>query len=492
MNLALLATVFLSVFCLGLTDDVLDLSGQDFEDRVKEHEAVLVEFFAPWCGHCKRLAPEYEKAATTLKDNDPPVPLAKVDCTSDAGKETCSKYGVSGYPTLKIFRHGEFSSEYNGPREAVGIAKYMKAQVGPSSKDLSSVADAKKFLEKEETIIFGFFKDQSSSLRETFKKIADKQRETALFCHSFDEGVMKEYGYKDQIVLFRPKRFQSKFEEKEVKYDGSDDSTVLEKFISQNYHGLVGHRTQDNHQLFPVPVAIAYYNVDYVKNTKGTNYWRNRILKVAQSFKGKFTFAISNKNDFAGEMDEFGLDSKSEKPVVSARDSKSRKFRMTDEFSPENLEKFLNDVLDGTLKPHLKSEALPESNDGPVKVAVAENFDSLVNQADKDTLIEFYAPWCGHCKKLAPTFEELGKELEDETEVQIVKMDATANDVPPTFQVQGFPTLFWVSKEDKENPKKYEGGRELTDFVQYIAKHSTNELKGYDRSGKKKPEKTEL
>jgi protein disulfide isomerase family A protein 3 len=61
-----------------MSSDVLDLSAGDFKSSVGQHDTVLVEFFAPWCGHCKRLAPEYETAATKLKDNDPPVPLAKV------------------------------------------------------------------------------------------------------------------------------------------------------------------------------------------------------------------------------------------------------------------------------------------------------------------------------------------------------------------------------------------------------------------------------
>lgn len=73
------------------------------------------------CGHCKRLKPEFAVAAGVLNKNDPPVALVKVDCT-EAGKSTCEQFSVSGYPTLKIFRKGELSQEYNGPRES---SKYL-------------------------------------------------------------------------------------------------------------------------------------------------------------------------------------------------------------------------------------------------------------------------------------------------------------------------------------------------------------------------------
>lgn len=60
---------------------------------------------------------EYAHASEMLRGSDPAIALAQVDCT-EAGKETCNKFSVSGYPTLKIFKNGEFSTEYNGPREA--------------------------------------------------------------------------------------------------------------------------------------------------------------------------------------------------------------------------------------------------------------------------------------------------------------------------------------------------------------------------------------
>ena len=81
-------------------------------------------------------------------------------------------------------------------------------------------------------------------------------------------------------------------------------------------------------------------------------------------------------------------------------------------------------------------------------------------------------------------FEELGEKMTDE-DVEIVKMDATANDVPPQFDVKGFPTLYWLPKGSKK-PTSYNGGREIDDFIKYIAEHASDELKGYDRKGKEK------
>uniref|UniRef100_V5GVX1 Protein disulfide-isomerase n=2 Tax=Anoplophora glabripennis TaxID=217634 RepID=V5GVX1_ANOGL len=368
----------------------------------------------------------------------------------------------------------------------------MKSQVGPSSKELKTVQCLEKFLTTEkESAVVGFF-EKESELKAAFLKLADKLREKIRFAHTTFKELLDKQGIKDGVVLFRAAHLQNKFEDGTVKYDGKPNTADLNDFITDIFHGLVGHRKPDNKDDFKTPLVVAYYAVDYVKNPKGTNYWRNRILKIAKEFKGKATFAISAKDDFQHELNEYGLDYvKGDKPVVVARDAKNQKFILKDEFSIEALEVFVNDVLEGNLEPYLKSEPIPESQNEPVKVAVAKNFDELVVNNEKDTLIEFYAPWCGHCKKLAPAYDELAEKLKDE-DVVIVKMDATANDVPAPFEVRGFPTLYWASKDAKDAPVRYEGGREVDDFIKYIAKQATNELKGYDRKGNPKSEKTEL
>jgi protein disulfide isomerase family A protein 3 len=93
---------------------------------------------------------------------------------------------------------------------------------------------------------------------------------------------------------------------------------------------------------------------------------------------------------------------------------------------------------------------------------------------------------------LAPKYEELAKKLSGEPDIVIAKMDATANDVPAPFDVRGFPTLFFVPKNSKNSPRKYEGGREVDDFIKYLAKESTSPLRGFDRSGKNTKAKSDL
>lgn len=164
---------------------------------------LIIEFFfqSAWrpfvisrCGHCKRLKPEFEKAGDILKKNDPVITLAKVDCT-EAGKDTCNKFSVTGYPTLKIFKNGELSQEYSGPREAQGIVKYMQSQVGPSSKELLTQKDFEKFIDKDDVVVVGFF-EKESSLKDAFLKAADKLREKVRFGHASNSDILDKVQFK--------------------------------------------------------------------------------------------------------------------------------------------------------------------------------------------------------------------------------------------------------------------------------------------------------
>jgi len=156
-------------------------------------------------------------------------------------------------------------------------------------------------------------------------------------------------------------------------------------------------------------------------------------------------------------------------------------------FNKETVLKHIEAVLDGSAQPFFKSEPIPETNDEPVKVVVHKTFDSIVLDETKDVLIEFYAPWCGHCKSLVPVYTELGEHYKDHPTVVIAKMDATAND-NTVVQVQGYPTIFLFPAGAKDSPITYEGERDLAGFVDFIESHVNPE---YEKAAEEEDSKFE-
>lgn len=101
---------------------------------------------------------------------------------------------------------------------------------------------------------------------------------------------------------------------------------------------------------------------------------------------------------------------------------------------------------------------------------IPENFDKVVFESGKPTFVEFFAPWCGHCKNLAPVWEELAQNLESQKDkIQIAKVDADSERaLGKRFGVQGFPTLKYFDGKSKD-PEDYKSGRDLDSLTAFIA-----------------------
>ena len=108
-----------------------------------------------------------------------------------------------------------------------------------------------------------------------------------------------------------------------------------------------------------------------------------------------------------------------------------------------------------------------------MKVIVGETFNDIVLDNTKDVLFEMYAPWCGHCKKLEPIYNELAEKLSGIESVVIAKMDATANDSPhPKYQARGYPTIFFAPANKKDAPLTFSGDRSVAGFRDFIKKNA--------------------
>ena len=152
--------------------------------------------------------------------------------------------------------------------------------------------------------------------------------------------------------------------------------------------------------------------------------------------------------------------------------SKGPKYRFdSDDITSENLASFIDRINKGEVEPFLKSAPIPESNDEPVKVIVGKSWNDLVMSHEKEVLVEFYAPWCGHCKQLAPHYDEAAKRLANNPNIMLAKVDSTENEVAGV-DIQGFPTLKFWGKDKTVDPIEYNGGRDAEGILTWLKEHT--------------------
>jgi len=459
-------------------DDVLVLTTDNFEKAIKTHKRILVEFYAPWCGHCKALAPEYSKAAKQLKEEESDIKLAKVDGTVET--KLGEEYKIQGYPTIKFFRDGKVS-EYGGGRDASSIVQWLKKKSGPPAKVLKKVDEAKELQDSAEVVVIGFFKKQDSEKAKVFSDVAF-MLDDVQFGITSDEAVYKEYKLKDDGVLLL-----KKFDDGREEYDGEYDIKSLKGWVHTSSLPLVTEFTQDTAgKLFGGDIKS--HNLLFAsKSSDAYEKLYEAHKDAAKKFKGKVLFISINVDieDNLRILEYFGL-KKEDTPtirIIKMTDDDMKKYKPEfKEITLDKLAKFTQDYLDKKLKPHLLSEDIPDDWDKhPVKYLVSKNFEDVIKKSKKNVLVEFYAPWCGHCKQLAPIWDKLGEKYKDRDDLIIAKMDSTANELADV-KVQSFPTIkYFVS--GSEQVIDYSGERTLEAFSKFI------ESGGKEGAAKEKPEK---
>ncbi|KAL6634170.1 hypothetical protein ACP70R_026841 [Stipagrostis hirtigluma subsp. patula] len=470
-SLALLLLLLSSTSRGGRAEEeeaVLTLDAGNFSEVVAAHQFIVVEFYAPWCGHCKQLAPEYEKAASILSRHDPPIVLAKVDGSDKTNKDLISKYEVQGFPTIKILKNqGDSAQDYHGPRDADGIVEYLKKQAGPASVEIKSAEDAARSISDKGVAIVGVFPEFGGSEYENFMAVAEKMRAGYDFLHTLDAGILPrgDKTVKGPVVrLFKP------FDELFV--DSQDfDKGALEKFIEvSGFPTVVTFDTEPTNQKY----LLKYFENAGTKAMLFLSFSDDRIEDLKSKFceaakqygAQNISFLIGDVTDAQGAFQYFGL-KESDVPLIFIEASGAKFIKPT--VQPDQILPWLKDYTDGTLPPHVKSDPIPEVNDQPVKVVVANSLHDVVFNSGKNVLLEFYAPWCGHCQKLAPILDEVAVSLQNDEDVIIAKMDGTTNDIPSDFTVEGYPTMYFYSSGGNLLP--YNGGRTAEAIINFINKN---------------------
>ena len=370
------------------------LTDDNFQEALGLQPDLLVEFYAPWCGHCKKLAPEYSKAAKKLLSNNPPIRIGKVDATENT--KIASEYQVQGYPTLKYFVN-KSPIEYTGGRTEDTIVSWILKRNTPSLSQFPSASELEAFL-KLHKVSAVLFAQKDSAEASVFEQVS-KSIDSVTFALSLDSTALSAYEVTEpSIVLFK------QFDEKRVNYSGRFTNSEITKFVNDNRLPWVLPFGDD-----AIDLVFKKSNPALFLFSNSYSEYQTDLESLSKEFKGVLVFSYADlRAPDNGKLGEYLGVSASDQPMVVIVDTRGgmNKYKHTAGVSYQGLKEFIREWRGGKLTAYLKSEEVPrEAYDNGVRVLVGKNFEEVVFDTTKDVLVEFYAPWCGHCKSLAPEYE---------------------------------------------------------------------------------------
>lgn len=342
------------------------------------------------------------------------------------------------------------------------IVSYMTKQSLPAVSILTKDT-VEDFKTADKVVMVAYFDPEDKTSNSTFTEVAEKLRDTYLFGASSDAELAKAEGVSfPSVILYKS------FDEGKNIFSEAFDGDAIEAFAKTAAIPLIGEVGPDTYASYMatgLPLAYIFAETEEERTTLAA------LLKpVAEKHRGIVSFATIDAKSFGAHAGNLNLKA-DQWPAFAIQDTvKNMKYPYDQEaaITVDTITDFVQNFVDGKVDPSIKSEDIPVQ-DGPVTIVVAKNYEAVILDDTKDVLIEFYAPWCGHCKALSPKYDILGSLYVDggfSDKVTIAKVDATLNDVPD--EIQGFPTIKLYKAGDKANPVTYTGSRSIEDLIKFV------------------------
>lgn len=455
--LFLLFNLMNSIDVFPKENEVLILTDQTVEEAIKVYPNLVIIYYAPWCPHCQELAPEFEKAALHFYKNATiPIKLGSIDVT--ANPAASEKFGIRGLPALIWFTNGEHEN-FLGGRSSDMIIKWIMMKLYSALTPLHTIEEVEKY-EKSPKISLVYFGDNKDDIKKLNEyALSDLKHE---FCVYSVKGKNKYNVEQRTLVLFKP------FDDKMATLKNQFSKQAIDGFISFNSYPIV---------IENIEMAIEYLmaNMDpialLIREPSDTKY-DQAFITVSKKLRSEIQSVILGSQ---GQREQnvfkaLKIDLNVLPMMVIVQHGKRgyNTFNITSNITEETMETFIRSYFAGDLPVDILSEEIPEDQAGPVYKLVNKSFKKEVLDNDKDVLVKFFQPWCGHCKKLAPTYEELAKRLRDNKELRIAEIDLSVNDFD-LYEIGGYPTILFYKGNKKDAPIIYDGGRTVQAFEEFLS-----------------------
>ena len=358
----------------------------------------------------------------------------QIDATVET--ELGSKYGVQGYPTIKYFMDGGDAQDYDGGRKSDDIVSWVSKMTGPAVK-VAADAAAFEALKKENRVLAVFFGEEDSADAKSFEKVAKANRGAHVFAAVYDAALQTAEGVDAGSVAvyktFDENKDVTKYTEDFLTFVKASSFPIFDEIGPDNYKNYVDRG-----------LPIGWLFVDPA-DTEKTASAKAAVEAAGKALKGKISLVWLSGVQYGQMAGRVGLSGKVWPSFGIDDNGEHFGFDESKDITEEAIAAWTGDWAEGKLVATVKSDPVPEEPTvGGVTTIVGETFKSIVFDESKDVFIKFYAPWCGHCKSMIPAYDQLGKTFEDNENVVIGKFDATTNDAPKGFNVEGFPTLKFV------------------------------------------------
>ena len=428
--------------------DVVVLTAANFTDAVKKNSRMLVEFYAPWCGHCKQLKPEYGAAATRLKQTHPEVVLAKFDAVAEGAEDVAKEHNIQGFPTMKWFVDGKVHPKDCQQREAAEIVKWVAKKSGPPAQHVVAQADLDEIKTQARYAVVGFFDDTDGDDFQVFTTLASHD-DSYDFHYVSDKTLAKAEG----VATFPAVIFYRNFDEPKVFFTEPFEAAALADAVrTHSRPRLIDMNDETAPLIFDndLPKLLLFSKSDTAAPVE--------FKKASDdaTMRGHFIFATVGAAADPGLGDYLGVDAESEEPQLFLFEAQeNKKYRLSAKtITLAAIQELAKDFRAGKLTPYLKAAPVAEDwDDAAVKAISSSQWEDVVLDPSRDVVVEIYAPWCGHCQKLEPLYlkaaEHLDRSYSDS--LVFVKMDGTANEVEG-LNIGGFPTILAYKKADKATP----------------------------------------